>query len=33
MQHKPITAAVQPTPHVCAPVAVIDLIAVANVEA
>jgi hypothetical protein len=32
VQNKPITAAVQPTPHVCAPAAVIDLIAVADVE-
>ena len=33
MQHKPIAAAVQPTPHVRAPAAVIDLIAVADIEA
>jgi hypothetical protein len=33
MQHKPIAAAVQPTPHVRAPAAVIDLIAVADVKA
>ena len=32
VQHKPITAAVQPTPHVRAPAAVVDLIAVADVE-
>ena len=31
-QHKPITAAVQPTPHIRAPAAVIDLIAVADIE-
>ena len=32
MQHKPITAAIQPTPHVRTPAAVVDLIAVADVE-
>jgi hypothetical protein len=32
MQHKPITPAVQPTPHIRAPAAVIDLIAVADIE-
>jgi hypothetical protein len=32
MQHEPITAAVQPAPHVRAPTAIIDLIAVTNVE-
>ena len=33
VQDEPITAAVQPTPHVRAPAAIIDLIAVADVEA
>jgi hypothetical protein len=33
VQHKPITPAVQPTPHIRAPAAVIDLIAVADVKA
>jgi hypothetical protein len=33
VQNEPIAAAVQPTPHVRAPAAVVDLIAVADVEA
>jgi hypothetical protein len=33
VQNEPITAAVQPTPHVCAPAVIVDLIAVADVEA
>ena len=33
MQNEPIAAAVQLAPHVCAPAAIVDLIAVADVEA
>jgi len=33
VQNEPITAAVQSAPHVCASAAIIDLIAVADVEA
>jgi hypothetical protein len=33
VQNEPIAAAIQPTPHVCAAAVIVDLIAVADVEA